>query len=139
MKRLACLLLFLTFASTLLAQTTVSSPDGRKQVTAIQATGTMRIDGVLDEDVWSKAAPATGFTILPRVDRFEAQGPRLTPATAPQLLSIIEEVAKATAQPRPEEVYLLSDVNAFVSHRGGFMGFGAERWRRRCRSHSIPV
>jgi Zn-dependent protease with chaperone function len=73
----------------------------------------------------------SGLTILwalvPRTDRFEPPGPRLTPGNAPYLFNIIEEVARTTAQPRPEEVYLLPDVNAFVTHRGGFMGFGSHR------------
>ncbi len=50
------------FAAPLRAQTVVNSPDGRRQVTAIPATGAITIDGVLDEDTWSKAMPATGFT-----------------------------------------------------------------------------
>ena len=67
------------------------------------------------------------WALMPRIDRFEAPGPRLTPANAPYLFTIIEEVAKATSQPRPEEVYLLGEVNAFVTQRGGFMGFGSRR------------
>jgi len=67
------------------------------------------------------------WALVPRIDTFEAPGPRLTPANAPYVFTIIEEVAKATAQPRPEEVYLLGEVNAFVTHRGGFMGFGSHR------------
>ena len=67
------------------------------------------------------------WALVPRIDRFAAPGPRLTPATAPYLFTIIEEVAKATSQPRPEEVYLLGEVNAFVTQRGGFMGFGSRR------------
>jgi hypothetical protein len=39
----------------------VSSPDGRRQLTAIAATGPITIDGALDEDVWRQAAAATGF------------------------------------------------------------------------------
>jgi Zn-dependent protease with chaperone function len=67
------------------------------------------------------------WALVPRIDTFEAPGPRLTPANAPYVFTIIEEVAKATSQPRPEEVYLLGEVNAFVTHRGGFMGFGSRR------------
>ena len=67
------------------------------------------------------------WAILPRIDKFEAPGPRLTPANAPQLFTMINDVAKDTAQARPEDVYLLADVNAFVSHRGGMMGFGSRR------------
>jgi Zn-dependent protease with chaperone function len=72
-----------------------------------------------------------GFTILwsiiPRIDKFTPPGPRLTPATAPKLFDMINDVAQSTSQPRPEEVYLLADVNAFVSSRGGWMGFGSRR------------
>jgi heat shock protein HtpX len=67
------------------------------------------------------------WALVPRIDKFEAPGPRLTPANAPYLFSMIHDVAKATSQPRPEEVYLLGDVNAFVSHRGGVMGIGSRR------------
>ena len=67
------------------------------------------------------------WALIPRIDRFEPPGPRLTPGNAPHLFNIIEGVATATSQPRPEEVYLLVDVNAFVTHRGGFMGFGSKR------------
>lgn len=67
------------------------------------------------------------WALVPRIDKFEAPGPRLTPSNAPYLFTIIEDVAKTTSQPRPEEVYLLGDVNAFVSHRGGVMGIGSRR------------
>lgn len=64
-----CLFLFAT-ATSLQAQTVLSSPDGRKQVTAIAATGPITIDGVLDEEVWTRATPATGFT---QADPLEGQ------------------------------------------------------------------
>ena len=67
------------------------------------------------------------WALVPRIDKFEAPGPRLTPANAPKLFDMINDVAKATSQPRPEDVYLLADVNAFVTHRGGMMGFGSRR------------
>jgi heat shock protein HtpX len=67
------------------------------------------------------------WALIPRIDKFEAPGPRLTPANAPQLFTMIHDVAKATSQPRPEDVYLLADVNAFVTHRGGLMGIGSRR------------
>ena len=67
------------------------------------------------------------WAIIPRIDKFEAPGPMLTPSNAPQLFTMINDVAKKTSQPRPENVYLLNDVNAFVTHRGGFMGFGSKR------------
>jgi heat shock protein HtpX len=67
------------------------------------------------------------YAIVPRIDKFEAPGPRLTPANAPKLFEMINDVAKQTSQPRPEDVFLLGDVNAFVSQRGGVMGFGSKR------------
>lgn len=67
------------------------------------------------------------WALVPRADKFEPPGPRLTPGNAPYLFNIIEEVARTTSQPRPEEVYLLPDVNAFVTHRGGIMGFRSHR------------
>jgi hypothetical protein len=37
------------------------SQDGRRVVAAAEADSPIRVDGVLDEDVWRVAAPATGF------------------------------------------------------------------------------
>ena len=39
----------------------VSSPDGRRQITALRLVGTITLDGVLDDETWAKATPATGF------------------------------------------------------------------------------
>jgi hypothetical protein len=39
----------------------VFSPDGRRQMTAVRLSGAITLDGVLDDEAWSKAAPATGF------------------------------------------------------------------------------
>lgn len=72
-----------------------------------------------------------GFAILaavaPRLDRFDAPGPRLTPEEQPVLFQAIEQVAAAAGQAMPREVYLTSDVNAFVAERGGAMGIGSRR------------
>jgi Zn-dependent protease with chaperone function len=40
---------------------------------------------------------------------------------------VLRGVAKATGQVVPAEVYLLNEVNAWVSQRGGIMGFGGRR------------
>ena len=40
---------------------TVSSPDGRRQVTAVRVSEAITIDGRLNEPVWSTAGPAAGF------------------------------------------------------------------------------
>ncbi len=67
------------------------------------------------------------WAIFPRVDRFEAPGPRLTRKQAPELFQEIGKIAHATGQPVPNEVYLVSDVNAFVAERGGLMGIGSRK------------
>ncbi len=66
-------------------------------------------------------------SMLPRRDRFEPPGPQLTPETQPRLFAEIRRVAAAVRQVAPAEVYLVPDVNAWVGHRGGFMGFGSRR------------
>ena len=42
-------------------------------------------------------------------------GPRITEHDQPELFALIRDVAARTKQTMPEEVYLLNDVNAFVS------------------------
>ena len=72
-----------------------------------------------------------GLTILwalvPRPDRFTPPGPRLDEARHPRLFQMIRDVAAATHQKMPADVYLLNEVNAWVTHRGGTMGFGSHR------------
>jgi Zn-dependent protease with chaperone function len=67
------------------------------------------------------------WAILPRRDTFEPPGPRLPPHDQPELFALISDVAKATSQPMPADVYLTNDVNAFVTQRDGIMGFGSRR------------
>jgi Zn-dependent protease with chaperone function len=67
------------------------------------------------------------WSLLPRRDRFEAPGPQLQPATHPKLFAMLRGVASATKQEMPAEVYLVGDMNAWVAHRGGTMGMGAQR------------
>lgn len=59
------------------------------------------------------------WAIFPRADKFEAPGPRLEPEQQPELFAVLRDVAGKTRQQMPEEVYLIPDVNAYVSHRGG--------------------
>ena len=73
------------------------------------------------------AAGSVLWAIIPRADRFEPPGPRVTPIDEPELFAAIEEVAQKTDQEMPAEVYLVNDVNAFVTSRGGVMGFGSRR------------
>jgi heat shock protein HtpX len=67
------------------------------------------------------------WSILPRIDRFVPPGPPITSEEAPQLFAVLAGVAESTAQEMPAHVYLVSDVNAFVTQRGGVMGIGGRR------------
>jgi Zn-dependent protease with chaperone function len=70
-------------------------------------------------------AGAILLSIVPRVDRFEPPGPRLDPAEQPRLFRAVSDVARASNQTMPSEVYLVNEVNAWVAQRGGWMGFGS--------------
>jgi Zn-dependent protease with chaperone function len=72
-------------------------------------------------------AAAIVWAVLPRPDRFVPPGPTIRSANEPALFDVITEVAAATAQEMPSEVYLVNDVNAFVAQRGGTMRFGSRR------------
>jgi RluA family pseudouridine synthase len=61
MKKLALVLVLTLSAISAFAQQTLSSPDGRLQMEAVRATSPIVIDGALDEDVWKRAVPASGF------------------------------------------------------------------------------
>jgi Zn-dependent protease with chaperone function len=67
------------------------------------------------------------WAIVPRPDKFEPPGPRIHRVDQPDLFAVIEEVALGASQSMPAEVYLVNDVNAFVTQRGGVMGFGSHR------------
>jgi heat shock protein HtpX len=67
------------------------------------------------------------WAIFPRIDRFQAPGPRLEPAEQPRLFRELERLAQQTGQAMPAEVYLVAEVNAAVTQRGGAMGIGSRR------------
>jgi Zn-dependent protease with chaperone function len=67
------------------------------------------------------------WSILPRFDRFDPPWPPLRPGEHPRLFALIREVAAATGQAMPVEVYLDPDLNAWVAQRGGLMGIGSRR------------
>jgi heat shock protein HtpX len=73
------------------------------------------------------AAAAIVWAVLPRPDRFTPPGPLLTPTDQPRLFSVLSGVARATGQEMPSEVYAVDDVAAWVTNRGGIMGFGSRR------------
>jgi heat shock protein HtpX len=64
------------------------------------------------------AGPGTGITILvqlvPRRERFVAPGPRLTRDGQPEIIEVVEDVARAVGYPAPDATYLVADVNAGV-------------------------
>lgn len=67
------------------------------------------------------------WSILPRFDRFVAPGPRLTRERQRRLFAELEKIAQAVGQAMPVEVYLISEVNAWVAQRGGLLGLGSRR------------
>lgn len=67
------------------------------------------------------------WSIVPRLDRFLPPGPSLSPQQQPRLFQKLTEVARATGEEMPAEVYLTPEVNAWVAQRGGVMGFGSRR------------
>ena len=89
---------------------------------------------VYSSHIWVKptlfaviAAVVILWSILPRFDRFEAPGPRLTESDQPEIFGILREISTATEQEMPAELYLLSEVNAWVAQRGGIAGIGSRR------------
>lgn len=67
------------------------------------------------------------WSIVPRRDRFAAPGPELTAEQEPRLFALIREIADATGQRMPRAVYLVPEVNAWVTQRGGVIGIGSRR------------
>ena len=65
--------------------------------------------------------------VAPRRDRFQPPGPRVDEASEPRLVALVREVATATHQAMPREIYLIDEVNAWVAIRGGVLGFGGRR------------
>jgi heat shock protein HtpX len=67
------------------------------------------------------------WNIVPRPDRFRPPGPSLERAAQPRLFAVLDEVAAQTGQAMPAEVYAIPELNAWVTERGGTLGFGARR------------
>jgi Zn-dependent protease with chaperone function len=72
-------------------------------------------------------AGAMLWSLVPRRDKFAAPGALLDRSAQPTLFEELEAIAAALNEPLPREVYLIGPVNAFVSDRGGIMGFGSRR------------
>jgi heat shock protein HtpX len=73
----------------------------------------------------------TSLTILwslaPRRQIFQAPGPPMNCAQSPRLFAEFEAIAGALHEPMPKQVYLIPDVDGFVTEHGGTMGFGTRR------------
>ncbi|HZU33465.1 MAG TPA: M48 family metallopeptidase [Candidatus Angelobacter sp.] len=67
------------------------------------------------------------WAIFPRQDNFVPPGPRLDAITQPRLFSELKDIAQATNQEMPQDVYLVSEMNAWVAQRGGILGIGSRR------------
>jgi hypothetical protein len=67
------------------------------------------------------------IAVFPRRDRFVPPGPELSEVGHRRLFAEIRSVAEVTKQDMPADVYLINEVNAFVTNRGGTMGFGGRR------------
>ncbi len=67
------------------------------------------------------------WSLLPRRDQFQPPGPLVDRPSHPRLFSELDAIAASLNEPLPAEVYLIREVNAFVSDRGGILGFGSRR------------
>ena len=67
------------------------------------------------------------WSVLPRIDRFHAPGPKLERREHPRLFAELERIAAGAQQQMPREVYAIHDLNAWVAQRGGIMGFGSRQ------------
>ncbi len=67
------------------------------------------------------------WSLVPRRDKFTAPGLLLDRSTQPRLFVELDSIASALKEAIPREVYLIGDANAFVSDRGGILGFGSSR------------
>jgi Zn-dependent protease with chaperone function len=67
------------------------------------------------------------WSSFPRRIKFETPGILLDPRKHPKLFEELRRISRDTRQRMPSEVYLIADVNAWVSHRGSFLGLFPKR------------
>ena len=65
------------------------------------------------------AAGAIVAALIPPKDEFKVGGMRLERESQPRLFKEVEDIAKAMNQAPPSEVYLVPEVNAWVTEHGG--------------------
>jgi heat shock protein HtpX len=66
-------------------------------------------------------------SIVPRRVPFVAPGPELLPAEQPRLFKELIPLSESVGEPMPSEVYLASDLNAWVAEVRGDVGFSSKR------------
>lgn len=64
------------------------------------------------------------WSLIPRRDKFEDPGPKIERSAHPRLFSALDDISAALNEPIPAEVFIVPQFNAFVTDRGGIMGFG---------------
>lgn len=67
------------------------------------------------------------ISLIPRRNKFVQPGPQLKESEHPHLFAEIKKVAELTGQDMPGEVYLITNVNAWVSEYKGAFGLGRKR------------
>ena len=67
------------------------------------------------------------WSLVPRRDKFKPPGPLLDRASHPRLFAELDAIAAALNEPVPSEVYLTHEVNAWVTDRGGVLGWSSRR------------
>ena len=67
------------------------------------------------------------FTMVPRRDRFVAPGPRVEESDEPRLFAFVREIANDMGERLPTRSTCCSAADAWVTQRGGFMGFASRR------------
>jgi heat shock protein HtpX len=68
------------------------------------------------------------WSLVPRRrEKWVDPGPPFSAETQPELTWLIRRVADEVGQQMPTALYLIDDLNAFVTTRGGFMGIGGQR------------
>jgi Zn-dependent protease with chaperone function len=73
------------------------------------------------------------FSILPRRQPFEAPGPLVNAELQPDLFAMLKRLSQRTGEAMPRDVYIVPDVNAFVSNRPG------KRGRERIMGIGLPL
>jgi len=67
------------------------------------------------------------WSVFPRRIPFVEPGIELFEDDQPELFDHIQDIADGAGQRMPDHVYLVADVNAFVTQMGGWLGIGSRR------------